>query len=86
MNARRLVDLLEDTRMRGRGKLSRDAGDLLNGMERASWRVLAGIHRGGRGGGGRPADSREHVTLRADGRVYHLRFHRNGRRLIQITR
>lgn len=85
INAERLYDLLESTRTRAGGDLSRTARQVLTEMENAAWRVTAGIHAGGFGGGGRPADPRHHITLRTNGGTYHLRFHSSLPRLIQIT-
>ena len=84
INARRLYDLLDSTQT-ARGDLGRSARSLLSEMQQGTWRVTAGIHGGGLGGGGRSADPREHITMRTDRSTYHLRFHSSCRRLMEIT-
>jgi hypothetical protein len=84
INARRLYELLEST-LTARGNLGRSARDVLAEMEQGYWQITAGIHGGGLGGGGRAADSRDHITLRTARSTYHLRFHSSGQQLIEIT-
>lgn len=83
INARRLFDLLDSTQT-ARGDLGRNARSLLNEMEQGRWQITAGVHAGGIGGG-RVADSRDHITLRTSRSTYHLRFHSSGRHLMEIT-
>jgi hypothetical protein len=57
-------------------------------MNANGWRITAGIHAGGIGGGGRAADPRSHITLNIDrGGSFHIRFGVTGTtfRLIEIT-
>ena len=84
ISAERLYDLLDSTTT-ARGELGRSAKDLLAEMAAGPWRVTAGIHAGGIGGGGRPADPRSHITIRTQNNTYHVRFHSSGGFLIEIS-
>ena len=68
-----------------RGNNSRDIEALLREMEDDEWRITAGIHAGGLGGGGRPADQRYHITVQTRRNTYHVRLHSSGNSVIEIT-
>jgi len=84
INTKKLIGLLDNTRSQ-RGPLGRQATDLLKRMETNPWHVRAGLHQGGIGGAGRPADPRTHITLQVDRTTHHLRFDSKASRLIEIT-
>ena len=51
-----------------------DAANLRARMRRSTWTIAAAPHEGGHGGNGRAADRNLHVTIRINGRGYHLRL------------
>lgn len=86
--ADKLYDLLDSHAVSGRGDLKRKCKDILEAMNANGWRITAGMHAGGLGGGGRAADPRSHITLNIDrAGTYHIRFGVSGNsyRLIEIT-
>jgi hypothetical protein len=75
-NVDEVVDLLEnasESRTAHAG-VRRAANALLEAMSLGRWRVTAGRHRGGVGGGGRGADQNDHITVAVRGRGYHLQL------------
>jgi hypothetical protein len=86
INKARLVDLLA-SHTTSRGDLGRRCKELLEQMEENDWRIAAGIHSGGIGGGGRNPDERQHITLTVNRQNYHLRFGgaKSSPTLVQIT-
>lgn len=88
ITAEKLYNLLDSHATRDRGDIKRKCKDMLDQMNVNGWRITAGIHAGGIGGGGRGADPRSHITLNIDrGGSYHIRFGISGStfRLIEIT-
>jgi hypothetical protein len=88
ISADKLYNLLDSHATTGRGDLKRKCKDILELMNANGWRITAGIHAGGIGGGGRGADPRSHITINIDrGGSYHIRFGITGStyRLMEIT-
>ncbi|HSM48075.1 MAG TPA: hypothetical protein VK872_09705 [Draconibacterium sp.] len=87
INAERLFNLMDSHAQNGRGELKRKCKDMLNEMNTNNWRIAAGLHAGGLGGGGRSADPRMHITLTLRSGTYHVRFSGSGRQLqlMEIT-
>jgi hypothetical protein len=87
INANRLFELMDSHAQSGRGELKRKCKDMLIEMNSSNWRIAAGIHAGGLGGGGRSADPRMHITLALKSGTYHIRFSGLGKhlQLMEIT-
>jgi hypothetical protein len=85
INEGRLYDLMAET-TNARGDLGRSAKEMIEKMANGTWRITAGIHAGGIGGGGRGADARMHITVQIDrDKTYHVRLHSSNGRVIEIT-
>ncbi|MFK8101412.1 MAG: hypothetical protein AB8G15_02760 [Saprospiraceae bacterium] len=72
-----VINLLKNAARRGKDTLKRNAQYLLNQKDLT---LLAGIHRGGLGGGGMAVDKKEHITVEVKGQTYHLRMNTNNRK------
>lgn len=51
-----------------------EAADLRRRMRAHGWTIAAAPHEGGTGGEGREPDRNLHITMRVNGRGYHLRL------------
>ena len=79
LNVARAVELIERGAQGGRHPAIKNACKLiLSRMAQSNWRVAAGPHAGGHGGGGRGPDQNMHVTLRVAGRSYHVQLDQSG--------
>lgn len=85
VNKKKLVDFLVSLTS-ARHALGRQSKAILQAMDTQQWRVAAGIHAGGLGGGGMPPDPRNHITLTVGGVAYHLRFGGGkNKKIVEIT-
>ena len=85
LNVNSVVDLLVGGADQNRHvAIRRNANCLLDMLAVAPWQITAGPHAGGLGGGARPPDQTNHMTLRVRGAGYHLRQDARGH-LFQIT-
>ncbi len=85
INVDRVVDLLVGGAQPGRHPaIRRNANRLLEVLAQGSWRLAAGPHVGGFGGGGRGADWNMHITLTTRNGGFHLRQDARGH-LFEIT-
>ena len=79
INVATVVEMLESGAGRTRHPAIRAGSrQLLERMACTPWRVSAGPHTGGHGGGGFKPDENMHITVSVGGRGYHIRLDKRG--------
>jgi hypothetical protein len=82
-NTEDVIDLLVAS-SNSRHATRRNANLLLEEMAEKPWWIMAGRHKGGFGGSGRPPDKTYHYTVRTYRHTYHLRVDANNQ-IFEIT-